>query len=60
MGHKSATEKDSGQEEEEMEKSVGGLRRQPSERLKSHLRALKQRPAGNISQRREMGCVAAR
>lgn len=56
MGHKSAVEKDSGQEGGRDGKISG----RPSERIKTHLRALKQRPAGNISQRREMGWTAAR
>lgn len=34
-------------------KSEGGLHHHLSDRLKAHLRALKQRPAGNISQHRK-------
>lgn len=60
-GHKSAIEKDSGQEERERDgKSEGGLRRRQSNHLKAHLRALKLKPAGNISQRRQTGGPAAR
>lgn len=53
MGHKSATEKDSGVERERDGKSEGGLHHHLSDRLKAHLRALKLRPVGNISQHRK-------
>lgn len=52
VGHKSAMEKDSGQEERERQR---GPHHHLSDCLKAHLRALKQGSAGNISQCRTKG-----
>lgn len=54
VGHKSAMEKDSGEEERERERQRG-LHHHLSGCVKAHLRALKQGSAGNISQCRTKG-----
>lgn len=43
-----------------MERSEGGLHRRLRDRLKAHQRALKLKPAGNISLHRQTGGPAAR